>query len=158
MSRLHAVVFQDTIQDTGSAALAIQTLITSLFSMSYYDHILQFDVPALADLATELAVTRPTSRKFFAAVLTLVALHLVLVVCVTVLFLRRAKDGLLGSSWAAVARVSGPATDQWLAVASTATDTEVSRSVDKSGLKGVSVGLVRVGDQVRLRPRTKASS
>jgi hypothetical protein len=158
MSRLHAAVFQDTIQDTGSAAWAIQALITSLFSMSYYDHIFQFDVAAPADLVTELVVTRPTSRRFFTAVLAMVVLHLVLVAVMTALFVRRADDGILGGSWAAVARVSGPATDGWLAVASTATDAEVSRGVDNAGQKHVLVGLERFGEQVRLRQRMDVRS
>ncbi|KAJ4203416.1 hypothetical protein FSOLCH5_007722 [Fusarium solani] len=153
MSRLHAAVFQGVIKDTGSAAWAIQALVTSLFSMSYYDHFFQFDVPAPIDMETELAVTRPTSWRFFGAVLATVALHLVLMAFATMWFLRRVEDGLLGGSWAAVARVSGPATDGWLAVASTATDAEISEGLEKAGQKNVLVGSVRFGDQVRLRQR-----
>ncbi|KAH7216292.1 hypothetical protein DER44DRAFT_807266 [Fusarium oxysporum] len=104
LNRLHGEVFKETIKATGSAAWAIQALVTSLYSMAYYDYIFQFDIPAPADLKAE----------------------------------QRAKDGLIGGSWAAVARISGQPTDDWLAKASTMTDTEISK------------GLQNVGQQVKL--------
>ncbi|TXB97465.1 hypothetical protein FocTR4_00011038 [Fusarium oxysporum f. sp. cubense] len=84
LNRLHGEVFKETIKATGSAAWAIQALVTSLYSMAYYDYIFQFDIPAPADLKAEQV---------------------------------RAKDGLIGGSWAAVARISGQPTDDWLAKA-----------------------------------------
>lgn len=44
LSRLNTAVFQDTLRETGSAALAIQGLLTTLYSMSHFDHLHQFDV------------------------------------------------------------------------------------------------------------------
>jgi hypothetical protein len=101
----------------------------------------------------EQVVTRPVSWRFFTAVLVTLALHLMVVAFITALFLRRVEDGLLGGSWAAVARVSGPATEGWLAVASTATAAEIKKGVDHLGEINVLVGLERYGDQVRLRQR-----
>src|SRR5262249_55491371 len=118
ISRAHAVVFQDSIKETGSAAWAIQGLITTLFSMSYYDHVFQFDVSVPAIVASEVIVLRPTSWTFFTLVVSLVAVHLSLVCLVSMIFLLRAEDVFVGSSWAAVARVSGPETDEWLRKAS----------------------------------------
>ncbi len=102
----------------------------------------------------ELTVTRPVSRRFFTAVLALLMLHLVLVWWVTALFLWRAETGLMvGGSWAAVARVAGPATDTWLAASSTTTDIDVARSMRRAGQKDVLVGLVRARSQLRLYSR-----
>ncbi|KAH7210627.1 hypothetical protein BKA60DRAFT_639227 [Fusarium oxysporum] len=117
LNRLHGEVFKETIKATGSAAWAIQALVTSLYSMAYYDYIFQFDIPAPADLKAEQVVTRPVSIKFLMVVLALLSLHLALMIFATLWFSQRAKDGLIGGSWAAVARISGQPTDDWLAKA-----------------------------------------
>ena len=87
MSWLHAAVFHDAIRETGSPTWAIQALITSLFDMSYYDHVFRFDVSALAEIVTELEVLQPTSWRFFVVVMSLVGLHLGTVCLVSTLFL-----------------------------------------------------------------------
>jgi len=158
MSRAHAAVFQDTIRETGSAAWAIQGLLTSLFGMSYYDHVFRFDVSAPANVATELAILRPTSWTFFTVVVVLVVFHLCLVCLVMTVFLRSAENAVLGGSWAAVARVSGPETDRWLATASTATDADIGRSIKRAGQTNVYVGLERFAQQTRLRQRRGVSA
>ncbi|KAK2668159.1 hypothetical protein RAB80_015539 [Fusarium oxysporum f. sp. vasinfectum] len=58
LNRLHGEVFKETIKATGSAAWAIQALVTSLYSMAYYDYIFQFDIPAPADLKAEQSASR----------------------------------------------------------------------------------------------------
>ncbi|KAF4958661.1 hypothetical protein FGADI_2209 [Fusarium gaditjirri] len=150
LTRLHGEVFKETIKATGSAAWAIQALITSLYSMAYYDYIFQFDIPAPAELKVEQVVTRPVSVKFLIVVLALLSLHLALMIFATLWFSQRAKDGLIGGSWAAVARISGQPTDDWLAKASTRTDTEISKGLKNVGQQVKLVGLVRSGDRVYL--------
>lgn len=70
--------------------------------------------------------------------LAIVALHLVLIVFATALFLQCVEDGPVGSYWAAVARVPGPVIDGWLAVAST----EIGKGMNNAGQKDVLVGSV----------------
>ncbi|EXL90035.1 hypothetical protein FOIG_16688 [Fusarium odoratissimum NRRL 54006] len=90
LRRLHAAVFTATIKNTGSAAWAIQALITTLFSMSYYDFITQFSVSAPAELEVKLTATRPMSFRFFIIVLIIIAVHLSVMIFITAWFLQHA--------------------------------------------------------------------
>jgi len=118
--------------------------------MAYYDYVFEFDVTLPAKLEFERTVARPTGKRFFAIVLGVTALYVVLVMAVTLVFLCCAgSDVVLGASWASVARVAGPATDEWLAASSTARDGEIASAMRRAGLGRVLVGLERVGSRIQ---------
>ena len=103
--------------------------------MAYYDYVFEFDVTLPAKLEFERTVARPTGKRFIAIVLGVTALYVVLVMAVTLVFLCCAgSDVVLGASWAAVARVAGPGTDEWLAASSTARDGEIASAMRRAGL------------------------
>ena len=135
LSRLHAAVVQDIVQDQsrgGRMALALQALVSSTFALAYGDHIVQFDVASPAERVSEADVVRPLkARRFLPVVLGLVGLHVFLVASLLLAVVGLPPpfaapgdhdddhDGafVLGAAWAAVAQVRGPETDAWLAFA-----------------------------------------
>ncbi|KAH8657854.1 hypothetical protein BX600DRAFT_439037 [Xylariales sp. PMI_506] len=121
--------------------------------MSYYDHIFQFEVIAPVDLAAEVVLLRPLSRRFLTIVVVIVTLHLIVVSVVAALFMWQVQDGFVGSSWAAVSRVSGPATDSWLPATSSLIDAEVRRGLRDTVRGDVSVAVEQYGNQLRPRQR-----
>lgn len=104
VSRLHAAVFQDIFPRTGNVAIALQSLITSVFQMAYNDQMMHFDASKAASITSVVDVARPIGHRFFTGVVALMLSHLLLVSCITVLFVTMAKDSVLGSAWAAAAQ------------------------------------------------------
>lgn len=126
-----ASVFTASLSNTnGSAATALSTIITILASMDYYD---QF--PNFAETAHNVSTTYlqpvlfPQSFRGFATVLVVTIVHLLLVLFITVSFVRNTRLSTLGEHWQSIAQVVSPSTESLLAKASCATDKEVRRDL-----------------------------
>jgi hypothetical protein len=151
VSRLHAAVFNDVLRDTGNPVLAVQSLITTLHGMAYYDRLFQFDITARANITTNISVIRPTGWGFFSAVITVIALHLCLVFFVAILFIFTGGNCLLNNAWSTVAQLQSPETKEWLDVAVDMKDRDVKRAMAVAGEDSILVGIGRSRGDLRIR-------
>ena len=116
---------QEIIQNGGSIAFAMQSIVTSLSSTAYYDQLQQFnDVNTISYSEFIVATARAKFRGLIAVSAVIVA-HLLLMGGVACLFLVRAKLSSVGNSWQAVAQVKGEMTGVLLETAAFETDAEV---------------------------------
>jgi len=144
--RGHVGLFQDVLAHTGgNAALALQTLFTTLMQMAYHDYVAEYDVGGPAAVRVSRAVVMPLQWKGFVGFCVVVAAHLVLVFVVAALFLARTATSLLGNAWQAVGQVvdATEGDGEVLVAARERTDGEVYEYLRSRG--GMEA-------QVRLRP------
>ncbi|KAM4064428.1 hypothetical protein HRG_006239 [Hirsutella rhossiliensis] len=121
----HVDLFHDVLGDTGSPALALQALLTRLCQMAYYERLDRTNTTAPASVSFSSSVLIPVRWTGFSAATALVAAHFVLVVAVTVLFLRLARDSLIGNSWQAVSQAVSEDTRPLLEQAGAMTDKDI---------------------------------
>jgi len=153
-NRQHAALFNDILQDTLNPALALQSHLTVLFGMTYYDHLVQFDLSGPVSLVRSADVLRPTGKLFFSIVLVVSAVHLVTVVVINLLFCVRCKHIQLGNAWSVVAHLWGSETRFWLRRANGRKDGTVKKWMDEAGVGHVLVGVKQVnGRQQIVRKR-----
>lgn len=121
-----ASIFTTSLEITnGSAAKALSTVITILSYMAYYD---QF--PNFAETAHTVSTTYyetflfPKSFRGFTAVLAVTIVHCLLVVPITAAFTNSTRLTTLGDHWQSISQMISPATKNFLAKSSCATDKE----------------------------------
>lgn len=132
--RNHAVIFQDTIQNTGDPSVALQTLFTILLQMAYYDFLYEYDVAAPAWYKVSAKLNIPHQWKALGVILSLLGLHFALVSTAVRMFLVRTEMSLLGNAWQAVSQVVSTDTAGVLHHGATTTDREVKDSMKQSGV------------------------
>jgi hypothetical protein len=150
-NRLHSAIFNDILQSTKSPALALQTFATTLWGLSYYNSLFQFDTYGPAEVVNQVPVIKPTGRSFFYAVIGLLALHVILIVFITTLYIVVARNSLIGNAWSASAQLRGDETREWIEKASYMTDKEVKKAIEADGKGLVTIGVGKM--DVRLRQR-----
>ncbi|KAL3486979.1 hypothetical protein BJX62DRAFT_241463 [Aspergillus germanicus] len=101
----HVHLFQDTLRETGSPALAAQALVTRSFQMAYYEQLPRLE-PTL-DVEVAFAVTRTTPVRWtgFGVVMGIVAGHLGVTGVILGLFLVYTRTSLVGETWFGVSEV-----------------------------------------------------
>lgn len=155
-SNLAGDMLQDTLKEAGgNIALALQGLITTTFSTTYYDLLPQFDIFEPAELKTSREVVRPVGHTFAALMGGVVAAHLMLCAIITALFAAKAKDSLLGATWSAVAQLCGADTEFLLRFGSAKRDSEVAKEMEAAGIHEILVGAER-GDEGAVSIRRRA--
>ncbi|KAE9371693.1 hypothetical protein N431DRAFT_441660 [Stipitochalara longipes BDJ] len=96
---MHIWLFQEIIETGGPIAFALQSMITVLSSMAYYDQILQFDNNQTTQVDyIVIANTRRYCRGRLAVCIALIV-HLALIVVVTLLFAKESRLSMLGNTW-----------------------------------------------------------
>jgi hypothetical protein len=153
-NRQHAALLNDILQDTLDPALALQSHFTVLFRMTYYDHLVQFDLSGPVSLVRSADVLRPTSKVFFIIVLLVSTVYLVTVVVINLLFCVRCKHIQLGNAWSVLAHLQGSGTRTWLRRANGQKDATVKELMAEAGEGDVLVGVKQVdGRQQIVRKR-----
>lgn len=95
----HTSLFQDTLRATSSAALAPQALLARLCQTSYYDGLILREIAtAPAHTSFSCITLVPLRWTGFARASTRIALHIIVVIIVTVLFLNSTISSSLGHS------------------------------------------------------------
>jgi hypothetical protein len=122
-----ASIFSTSLNITnGSAATALSTIITVLSSMAYYDQ-----MPYFREKAEDVALVYfesllfPHSFRRFTAVLVMLTMHCLLVLLITIAFVKSTRWTIFGDHWQTISQVVTPATECFLAQSSCATDKEV---------------------------------
>jgi hypothetical protein len=115
LNAMHVWLIQEILQTGGSLAFALQSIITLMAGMTYYDNLSNFNVTSDADLAFFTLAQIPLGFRGLIVVLATLLAHAVLSVVVMVLFLKGTRYARLGDSWAALAQCTGGEMDRYLA-------------------------------------------
>ena len=132
MHRSHSTLVSDILRDTNNPAVALQSLWTVLLQMAYYDFSGDYTLHAPAKYGAAVQYIIPWRWTFFAAIVSLLGLHLVLVATALVLFVTRTEMSLLGNAWQAVSQVMSTDTANTIHHGAMATDQEVTKTVQES--------------------------
>ncbi|KAL4783147.1 hypothetical protein BJX76DRAFT_368601 [Aspergillus varians] len=123
--RSHVGLFQDTLQDTDSPALALQTLITRGTQKVYYENLARADPTEPALTAFSSTALIPVRWAGFIAGVSLITTHFVILVLITALFVMYTENSFLGNYWQAIAQLLSKDTLPILDQVSTLSDKEV---------------------------------
>jgi hypothetical protein len=130
---IYAKIFSDIIRDTNHPALALQTHFTNLYRSAYYDAIDQFNVSDYATVVSFVQVLKPTNMSVLLAVIAPLCIHLILVACITKLFICQGTLTLLGNVWSAVGQVYNQEVGNWCEIAGDKSDREIERLMGEKG-------------------------
>ncbi|KAF7527822.1 hypothetical protein PCG10_002294 [Penicillium crustosum] len=98
-------LFQDTLEQTKSPAVALQALLTLFTQMVYYDRLLRINGTDRAETAFSHTALIPTRWTGFGVGMGLLLSHWVVMAIVVGLFARYTCHSLLGNHWQAVSQV-----------------------------------------------------
>ena len=143
--QMHFWLFQEIVTTGGSVAFALQSLITVLSSMAYYDQISQFDNLQAADIVDFITANTPRRYWGFLAVCILLLVHILLVTIVLVRFARGTRFSMLGNAWQVISQSMTEETKEYIVAASMMTDSEVEESMEADGLKNLVLGVGSIG-------------
>jgi hypothetical protein len=147
---LHIFLLQDILQQGGTIAFALQSLITSLSSTAYYDQIKQFNSVNDVMQTNFVIATIPITHRRFLFVVFIYASHLVLLGIFSVLFIAETTVSTVGNAWQTIAQVKGDDVDDLLARSSMVTDLQVKKMVKATGQERTLVRLRRAKDGDRI--------
>ena len=121
-------VFNDTLTETNSPALALQAVLTMALRMSYYDWIPLFDAESGTTMTFFESALIPIYRRGFWAVITIVSIHVVISIIAIIGFITRTQQSLLKNSWQVIAQIAkNQEVSEVLQRAEVATDSEISK-------------------------------
>ena len=122
-------LFQDTLEQTRSPAVALQALLTLFTQMVYYERLLRLNGTERAETAFSHAALIPTQWTGFGVGMGLLFSHWVVMAIVVGLFARYTRHSLLGNHWQAVSQVYSKDTVAVLEMADQMKDQEVEHWV-----------------------------
>tara|TARA_R110002003_G_scaffold59_28_gene5402 strand:- start:1120 stop:2043 length:924 start_codon:yes stop_codon:yes gene_type:complete len=114
INKAQYAIFTRIARSTRNPALALQAYFTTLCAITYRDRINTFDKAAPSTRVSLVQATRPQGWTGYIIVASVLGIHLVLVLVVTLLFCRAGKLSRVGNAWAAVSQLLGPATEDWI--------------------------------------------
>jgi hypothetical protein len=135
-----AAVFNDIVRDTRHPALALQAQYTTLFAMAYYDHAFQFDYNTSAAMTSVEQALAPTGWTGFAIVVSILAVHLIMIVFVVFLFATHGGNSMVGNAWSVVSQLRTDDIEKWTSSANGLTDDEVKKEMERQGVANAWVG------------------
>jgi hypothetical protein len=141
---MHIWLFQEIVMTGGSTAFALQSLITLLSSMAYYDQIGQFDNSNAVQQTFFIAANVPQRFYGFLAVAILLAVHLTVVILIVVMFASETRFSMLGNSWMGLSQAVAADTKEYVSVASTMTDDQLKDYMKTNGRHKSRVGLAPI--------------
>ncbi|KAK5630557.1 hypothetical protein RRF57_006272 [Xylaria bambusicola] len=100
-----AALFQNIINTTGRAAVAVDTYLAILSRWWYYYLLPRFDVPGYVDVAFAAEVLLPLRWRGIIAVLVLIGVNTVVMWIIATLYVRRTQFSFAGNYWHAVAQL-----------------------------------------------------
>ena len=155
-SRVHTIqgaVVRDILRETGQLNIALQAFVTTLFQMSYYDFLGQFDIQAPADMALQVPFLMPVRSKGLLAVATMFTVHLFLITTISVLFFFKTKYTMMGNPWQAVSQLTSEETEDVITNGTMSTDRDIGKRLKPLGLKRRRVILKSSDDSERVTIR-----
>ncbi|KID82279.1 hypothetical protein MGU_10388 [Metarhizium guizhouense ARSEF 977] len=156
----HTSLFQDTLDQTQSPAVALQALLTRICQMVYYEALPRLNESGHAETAFSHVAVLPTRWTGFGVGMGLLLTHWVVVLVVGGLSARYTRHSLLRNYWQAVSHMYSNETVAVLEEAHRINDRDVKRWVDAKGLGGglFTIDLVRNKGKERLALTAKYSA
>lgn len=131
--QMHIWLFQEILKTGGTIAFALQTMITMLSSMAYYEQMGQFDKWTQAEISYYQPAEVPVGYAGLAVVLAAVTVHGILVSYCVALFLQKTSLTRLGANWSTIAQVATGDVGGLLKDATTASDDDVQKRLKTEG-------------------------
>jgi hypothetical protein len=138
---MHIWLFQEIVQTGGSVAFVLQSMITVLSSMAYYDQLLQFDNNQTVQVDYFVTANAIRHHRGLLAVCVALCVHLALVIAVTFLFARESRLSMLGNIWQAISQAVTGETNRYIAVSSIMLDIKVEEKMEEDGVSTEIMGL-----------------
>ena len=133
--------FQQILQNQGSIAFALQSILTIFTGMTYYDQLEQFNSPNKVQTTPFMLVSRPHSVRGIVAVTAVLAVHLTLMGVMLYLFLASSVVSTIGNAWQTLSQIMRGDALELAKVAALATDNRVEDKVKDERWKHRLVGL-----------------
>jgi hypothetical protein len=112
----------------------VQSLITVLSSITYYQQLPAFNQVNDISLEQYTQVTSPSKFAGFVSVASIVVFHEALVVVICLLFFTMTSVSSLGTAWQAAAQIRGPAVDKYVNNAAFLRDSKVREQMKRDGV------------------------
>jgi hypothetical protein len=122
---MHYWLFQDILSHGGSVAFALQSHLTTLASMVYYDQMAQFDNQASVSKSVFIETNLPRSFWGWLSVTIVLFIHIFLAWIIVFWFLVTTQYTMLGQDWQNVAHVTTDETKEFIAMAAQMSDDEL---------------------------------
>lgn len=101
----HVDIFQDTLNATGSPALATQAMLARIYQMAYYELLERLEPKFTSSTSFSTTASIPLRWAGFTAATAIIGTHLLIVIITIVLFSRFAKHSLIGNYWQTVSQI-----------------------------------------------------
>jgi hypothetical protein len=128
---MHYWLFQDILANGGSVAFALQSHLTTLASMMYYDQIAQFDNHATITKSVFIETNLPLSYWGWLSVTIVLFIHIFLAWIVVLWFIASTKYTMLGQDWQHVAHVTNDETKDYILMAERMSDDDLKEKLEK---------------------------
>ncbi|ROV99087.1 hypothetical protein VMCG_06646 [Cytospora schulzeri] len=145
---MHAWLLQETLLTGGPVSFALQSAMTLLAGMTYYDQMGQFDKVTPADTTLFRVASVPVSHRGLAIVTAALLVHLATMAVILVLFLRRTSFSRLGACWSALAQVGTGDVAGHLRYATLLSDGQVEEELRRKAVGHEKVRLDFVGEDI----------
>ncbi|KAI9765322.1 MAG: hypothetical protein M1839_005522 [Geoglossum umbratile] len=99
-------VFKDVLEETDSPALALQDILTIVLRMAYYDWVPIFNANFSSSTTSLQQALVPLHHKGLWAVISILALRVVLCLLTAYAFIAYSRQSLLNNSWQTIAQLS----------------------------------------------------
>lgn len=121
---------QEILQAGGSLSFAMQSIVTSLTELAYYQQVQQLNGVSDVTSSSYVQTSAPVRKRGILAVTITLCVHILIVFGVILpSFLLLTKISALGNAWQAVAQIIDPKVEPILSKASLATDKEAEKEV-----------------------------
>ena len=124
-----SALIQEILQQGGSIAFAVQSLITAFAGMTYYDQLEQFNQVSSISQTPYVVFNVPRHKRGLIAVTIVVGIHSSLILIIFYLFLTKSSLSAMGNAWQTLAQVRGVEVGLLLDKAPLATDDKVEAEV-----------------------------
>jgi hypothetical protein len=139
---MHILLFQEILQSGGSPAFALQTLISSLANLAYYDQLPQFDKSDQVVQRYFMTSNAAVRHIGFIVVASVLTVHLLMVIVCLILFLVGSKWSRLGNTWCEISQlVTTQAVDFWEQAANGLSDSHVGKHLGNEKRDKLRVGI-----------------
>lgn len=138
-----SALFQEILQNQGSIAFALQSILSVFTGMVYYDQLQLFNSPNEINTTPFISVNRPQSIRGIVAVTTVLAIHLLLMALILHRFLFKATLSTIGNAWQTLAQVMRGDALELARMAALTTDNAVEAKVKQERWKYRLVGMRR---------------
>jgi hypothetical protein len=142
--QMHIWLFQELLTTGASISFALQSLITVLAAMAYYDQLAQFDRSGPTTLTYFITSNVPKHFRGFLAVMVLLAIHILLAACIVTWFAKKSRYSMLSNSWQGVSQIVTPDSGPFVDMASMLSDGEVEEIMKNTGFKSKRAGLAPI--------------